>query len=155
MTQEQAIRNAFNNLSYGKYPSTVYTGLCDYCGDIFWTTTPTSRLCSCRCTNAPRKQERRVLSSGYVLVYPDNAKHPTTNNGRILEHRLVMEKHLGRYLKPGETIHHKNGIRSDNRIENLELWVGRQPCGQRVQDLIDFVVEHYEAELRARLRPSA
>jgi hypothetical protein len=62
-----------------------------------------------------------------------------------------MEKHLGRYLTGYESVHHKNGIRSDNRIENLELWASYQPAGQRVSDLVDFVADHYEKEIRAKL----
>ncbi len=71
--------------------------------------------------------------------------------GSKFEHTDVMEQHLGRELYPGENVHHKNGIRIDNRIENLELWVVPPRCGQRVTDLVAFVAEHYPDDVRKAL----
>lgn len=74
---------------------------------------------------------RTLHSSGYILI------------GGKLEHRLVMEQKLGRPLAPGENVHHINGVKHDNRPENLELWVKPQPAGQRPEDLVDWVCYHY------------
>ena len=65
------------------------------------------------------KGGRSKRPDGYVYVLVPN--HPQTKRKYILEHRLVMEKHIGRYLERWEIVHHRNGIRDDNRIENLEI----------------------------------
>lgn len=81
---------------------------------------------------SPHWRGGRIMRHGYVLAYaPD---HPTvhgTTRKYVLEHRLVMEKKLGRILLPTEHVHHKNGLRDDNRLRNLELWVRPHPYGQR------------------------
>ena len=66
------------------------------------------------------KGGRREGWHGYIFVY--NPIHPNCNiRGYVREHRLIMEKYLGRYLTEDEVIHHKNGIKDDNRIENLSI----------------------------------
>lgn len=60
---------------------------------------------------------------------------------RVLEHRYVMEQHLGRLLVDDENVHHINGVRNDNRLENLELWSSSQPPGQRVADKVAWAIE--------------
>jgi hypothetical protein len=77
---------------------------------------------------SPSWKGGKYISNGYIYI--KNWKHPFTTKGHyIAEHRLVMEKYLGRYLERWELIHHKNGRRDDNRIENLEIVINTKHYG--------------------------
>ncbi len=70
------------------------------------------------------KGGRHITKKGYVLI--KSLGHPyCAKTGYVMEHRLVMEKQIGRYLKPNEVVHHINEIKSDNRIENLMLFFSK------------------------------
>lgn len=96
------------------------------------------------------KGGKRMTANGYVeLTMPE---HPNARgrNGCVFEHVVVMSNMIGRPLTSKETVHHKNGIRDDNRPENLELWTSDHPSGQRAADLLEFadqIIEKY-GELR-------
>lgn len=76
---------------------------------------------------------RRITTDGYVVIkVPDWEPFALTGiryNGTILEHRWIMQEHLGRPLESHESVHHKNGDRADNRIENLQLRAGKHGKG--------------------------
>jgi hypothetical protein len=100
----------------------------------------------------PGEAAPRRLPNGAGSINADGYRTFHVGNGRRMgEHQLVMEQLLGRPLRPHEVVHHKNGRRLDNRPENLELWTVPHPPGQRVADLVAWVVDEYPDVVRALL----
>ena len=96
--------------------------------------------------NAPVRAKNKYLWSPWRFdrhgyLYRTRQAGPGGKIVREIQHREVMKEKLGRDLLPGENVHHINGVRHDNRPENLELWVTKQPKGQRPEDLVEYAKE--------------
>lgn len=97
-------------------------------------------------------KERVATNAGKGVGWIDHKgyRNISVNGRKVLEHRYIMSQHLGRELFLNENVHHINGVKSDNRLENLELWVSSQPSGQRVEDVADWAID-----VLKRYRPQA
>lgn len=130
---------------------------CKNCGNEFYKTRRkgsgniynTQQLCSKQCKNewvskvyrekhGSPEISRREKRNYIELRIPPRDGEPVRF---ILEHRYVMEQQIGRRLRTEETVHHKNGDRHNNSIQNLELFSSRHGPGQRVVDKIAFAIE--------------
>jgi endogenous inhibitor of DNA gyrase (YacG/DUF329 family) len=112
---------------------------CLQCGKEFRVNgkrTANAKYCSMQCRTKASWQRQKADKQGYINVRVDG--------GVKKHHRYVMEQFLGRELLKTEYVHHKNGIRNDNRIENLELWSRCQPPGQNVQDQVAWAKQILE-----------
>ncbi len=104
--------------------------------------------------NNPSYLSGRIINTqGYILIL--NRSHPNALNGKyVYEHRFVMEQHLGRLLTSKEEIHHINGVRDDNRIENLRLFASKSE--HKIHDPSNKNIwSHNEKEILKDLYPTA
>lgn len=89
--------------------------------------------------------EGNIDTQGYKTITKKGHPNQMDAKGRIREHVYIMAEHLGRPLRKGESVHHKNSDRLDNKIENLELWAKGQPAGARVEDKIKWSIDFLES----------
>ena len=140
------------NQNRKRNPDAQVTQPCANCGVAvtrYLSTGQRAFFCSRQCRWENHLHAKQTNAAGYVLVFIGKGQLGAGKSGHILEHRKVMQDILGRPLFASENVHHKNGIKDDNRPENLELWTRSQPHGQRVEDKLRWAREFlalYETE---------
>ncbi len=142
-------RKIVNQTYVPKFPSfgfrSGYTCLCECGASVFAgarsLSTGDTKSCGCLRQEQMRLRTRErhpnwkggLTQHGYLRSKRDGKE--------MLDHRAIMEAHLGRSLTEDENVHHINGNRADNHLENLELWSTSQPCGQRIADKVAWARE--------------
>lgn len=142
----------------GPKPKPRETKICPVCNNQFQTRWSRQVCCSKSCArklDAQRygpsgwKGGTSKHGAGYIKELAKDHPH-ADKGGYVMQHRLVMERVIGRYLDPKERVHHKNGVRSDNRPENLELWSvdHKDPAGIRLSDQLRHLWDRLSPEER-------
>ena len=117
---------------------------CAFCSATFTLERKDRKYCNSACAGAAKTVQSKTQARYKKITTPDGR--------RMLEHRYVMERKLGRALHPWENVHHKNDQKKDNVEMNLELWIKPQPNGARLTDFVDFIVRNYPEETRESAR---
>ena len=112
---------------------------CLHCGkELEWRKGRKRKFCSRKCAVTANNMKRgltapfgtlKMTAEGYVIMKVGTNHPGSQKNGWILQHRYVMQESLGRPLRDDERVHHRNAIRTDNRIENLQVWYSVHPAG--------------------------
>jgi len=131
--------------------------VCEMCGGSFEYPHGKAfrRFCSRSCAQTKRmRADHTVRAEGDTHPHANGYVMEKRGGKWYMQHRLVMEQTLDRKLVSGEYVHHKNGVRDDNRPENLELWLGatkKDPKGQRMNDLMNEFLSQPEVTDRASI----
>ncbi len=114
----------------------VVEKLCEFCGNTYTSFEYKSRkYCSQACAAKSNKNLKEIHPDGTVSRQPTGYLIEKNEGKWVLQHRLVMERFLERKLEDWESVHHRNGKKDDNRIENLELWKSKShKSGVRCED---------------------